>query len=138
MSEERFLQEETLGARIRLFLRELLGSRLVSHLEVELLRLRNDMDERLFDKDRIITELRSEKAEMQSKLTSYELTLMPQSSKVGADYIRNQVKPAKPNFGMDFSSPPPISRWQAVVDAHEAELAAEEKAEREAQVTTIA
>jgi len=128
----------SIASNIRLFFDELFASRLTERLQEDLLRLREDMEQRLSDKDKIIAALRSEKAEMQAKMTSYELTLMPQSSKVGADYIRNQVKPAKPNFGIDFSSPPPVSRWQAVVDAHEAELAAEEKAEREAQVTTAA
>ena len=123
----------SVASAIRTFFDELFASRLTERLQEDLLRLREDMEQRLSDKDKIIAEIRAEKAGMQVKLTSYELTLMPQSSKIGADYIRNQVKPAKPNFGMDFSSPPPVSRWQAVVDEHEAQLAAEEKAEAEKQ-----
>lgn len=95
------------------------------------LRLRTDYDYRLQDKDAVIAELRSEKAQMQAKMTEYELTLMPRASKAGSDYVRTHVKPEKPNFGFDFSAPPPISKWQAMVDAHEAELAAEQVAEAE-------
>ena len=40
----------------------------------------------------------------------------------------------KPNFGFDFAAPPPISRWQAMVDAHEADMATEAAAEATASL----
>lgn len=157
----------TIAAAIRTFLDDLFYSRLTLQLTQELellrhelhtvraqhmedlekqdarsreseLRLRTDYDYRLQDKDAVITELRSEKAGMQGKMTEYELTLMPRASKAGSDYVRSQVKPSKPNFGFDFSSPPPVSRWQAMVDAHEADLAAGDKTEKEAETAEAA
>lgn len=104
------------------------------HLD-DMLRLRNDYEARLQDKDNTISELRADRSMQQAKLTEYELTLMPQASKAGGDYVRNHVKPAKPNFGFDFSAPPPISRWQAMVDAHEAELAAAAMEESKEEAT---
>jgi len=121
----------SIASSIRLFFDELFASRLTERLQEDLLQLRSDYDYRLQDKDAVIAELRSEKAQMQAKMTEYELTLMPRSSKAGADYVRTHVKPEKPNFGFDFSAPPPISKWQAMVDAHEAEMAAEQTAEDE-------
>lgn len=148
----------TIAAAIRTFLDDLFYSRLTLQLTQEMnilrdelytvrnkhteelekqdsrakeaeLRLRTDYDYRLQDKDAVIAELRSEKSQMQAKMTEYELTLMPRSSKAGSDYVRTHVKPEKPNFGFDFSAPPPISRWQAMVDAHEADMATEAAAE---------
>src|ERR1700675_91523 len=97
---------------VRAFFTDLFGSSLVARLEDDLLRLRQDFEERLLDKERRITELVQEKAALQSKVLSYEFALLPTASKAGADYVRQQVKPDKPSFlGMDFSSPAPVSRW---------------------------
>lgn len=123
-----------LGGEIRDFFRQLFGSRLVERLEEDLLRLRNDMDERLKDKEDIITNLRAEKAEMQGKIILYERSIMPTASRAGADIVAHQ-KPTKPNWSADFKQPPPVkSRWQLVQEEHDKRLA--EEAEEEAKKAT--
>lgn len=114
------------GGEIRNFLRELFGSRLVERLEEDLLRLRSDYEFRLKDKDEIIATLRTEKAEMQGKIITYERSIMPLSSRAGADIVASQ-KPKQPNFGgVDFKTLPPVkTRWQQVVDEHNKQLAEE-------------
>jgi hypothetical protein len=116
--------------KIRLFLRGLFGSRLVERLEEDLLRLRSDMEQRLQDKDVIIATLRAEKAELSGKIVVYENTLLPRSSRAGADLV-NSVKPRKPNFGLDFSVPTTLTKWEQVQKEHEEKMAAE--ADEEAQ-----
>lgn len=101
---------ESLGKRIRLFFRELFGSRVTEHLETELLRLRQDFELRLIEKDHVIASLKEEKALLTSKITVYEMTLMPHSSRAGAEVVAYN-KPKKPSF--DFSSVAPVkSRWE--------------------------
>lgn len=122
------------GAAIRLFFRELFGSRLLATLEVDLLRLRQDYDERLQDKERIISTLREEKAFLTGKIAIYESTLMPLSSRAGAEVVK-AARPVKPTFpDFDFNSIPPITtRWNAVQAEHEKEIEAEIAKERETQ-----
>ena len=119
-----------MGNKLRLFFRALFGSRLVEHLEVEMLRLRSDMEQRLQDKDRTIADLRTEKAELLGKIIIYEQTLLPRSSRAGADLI-NSITPRKPNFGLSFAEPRMVSAWEQVQLDHEKELA--EQADREAE-----
>lgn len=110
--------------RIRIFLRELLGSRLVERLEEDLLRQRQDFEARLQDKDQVIADLRTEKATLLGKIIMYERTLLPLSSRAGSDIV-NASKPQRPNFGLDFSAPRPVSRWEQVQADHEKALAEE-------------
>lgn len=117
-----------LGSRIRSFFRELFGSRVAERLEEALLRQRSDFEARLQDKDLIIADLRAEKAQMLGKLVLYERSLLPLTSKAGADVV-NGMKPTKPNFGIDFSVPRPMTRWEQVQAEHEKELAAQEAEE---------
>ncbi len=126
---------ETFGAKIRQFLRELFGSRLVERLELDLIHLRNDMDQQLHDKDVIIASLREEKNLLMSKVTMYEMTIMPHSSRIGADIVSSYVKPSKPSFAY-IDVPPPKSRWQQVVEDHERQLAKEEEEEKKAAAET--
>ena len=121
-----------MGSKIRQFLRDLFGSRLVERLEEDLLRTRSDFESRLLDKDQIIADLRSERAVLLGKINVYEMTLMPRASRAGADLVA-AVNPKKPNFGIDFSSPPTMTRWQKVVAEHEAQLAKEAEEEKAAQ-----
>jgi hypothetical protein len=115
--------KDELGKRIRGFFRGLLGSRVTEHMEIELLRLRSDFEQRLQDKDQTIASLREEKALLTSKITMYELTIMPHASRVGAEVVAYQ-KPTKPSFSfMDI--PAPKSRWQQVQDDHDAQMAKE-------------
>jgi hypothetical protein len=116
-------QGGTLAKSIRQFFRDLLGSRLTAHLEIEMLRLRTDFEQRLMEKDLSIATLREEKNLLMSKVTMYELTIMPHASRVGAEVVAYQ-KPTKPAFSfMDI--PAPKSRWQQVQDDHDAQIAKE-------------
>lgn len=117
--------------RIRMFLRELLGSRLVERLEEDLLRQRQDFEARLQDKDQVVADLRTEKATLLGKIIMYERTLLPLASRAGSDIV-NAGKPHRPNFGLDFSAPRAVSRWEQVQADHEKTLAAESDQETQA------
>jgi len=128
-----FDTQETWGAIIRQFLQELFGSRLTAHLEEEMLRLRNDYETRLHDKDIIIASLREEKAMLSSKINVYEMTIMPHASRAGADVIAYQ-KPKKPNF--DFLDMGTVkSRWEQYQEDYYKEEAAREAAEKAARAS---
>jgi len=124
------MENETFGARIRQFLRELFGSRLIAQLELDLLRLRQDFEDRLQDKDRVIAGLREEKQQLMSKVATYELAIMPHSSRMGAEVVTYQ-KPIKPNFSFTEIGPPK-SKWEMVQEQHNAQMA-KEIAEEEAK-----
>ena len=126
---------EPIGKRIRQFFRDLFGSRVSEHLELELLRLREDYEKRLQEKDTLIATLREEKSLLASKTTMYEMTLMPHASRAGAEVVAYQ-KPVKPNFSF-VDMPAPESRWQAVQREHEAQLA-KEAAEEISKAATAA
>jgi hypothetical protein len=117
------MENETIGARIRQFLRELFGSRITAQLELDLLRLRQDFEERLQDKERTIASLREDIQRLNSKVTTYELTIMPHASRMGAEVV-NQVKVAKPTFAFEGLAPMK-TKWQVVQEQHEAQMARE-------------
>ncbi len=101
---------ETLGKRIRQFFRELFGSRVAEQLELSAIQLRQDFEYRLLEKDNLIASLREEKALLTSKITIYELTLMPHASRAGAEVVAyNKTK--KPSFSF-VDTTPVKSRWQ--------------------------
>jgi hypothetical protein len=114
---------EPLGKRIRQFFRDLFGSRVTEHLEVALVQLRQDFERRLQDKDVMVSSLREEKAMLMSKITLYELTIMPHASRTGAEVVAYQ-KPKKPNFSF-VDVPPEKSRWERVQDEHNKQMAEE-------------
>jgi len=117
--------EETWGAVIRQFFRDLLGSRYMEHLEEELTRLRQDQDRSLHEKDVIIATLREEKQQLNTKLIVYENTVLAHSSRMGAEVVAYQ-KPKPPSPKFDFSSLPPTkSRWQVVQEQHDTQMAKE-------------
>ncbi len=125
-------ESRTIAKSIRGFFRDLLGSRITEHLEVELLRLRSDFEQRLLEKDNTIASLKEEKHILLSKLTTYEMTLMPYASRAGAEVVAYQ-KPKKPAFSF-VDVPAPKSRWQQVQDSWEEQLskeAAEEAKKKE-------
>lgn len=105
-----------MGKRIRQFLRELLGSRLVEHMEVELLRLQSDLQQLRQDKDEVIADLRNEKAALTAKLAIFEFSLQ---QKVGIDPSQRSAR--KPSFAA-FAEPRPMTPWQVVQAEHEKEL----------------
>jgi hypothetical protein len=121
------------GNGIRKFFRDLLGSRLVERLEEDLVRLRADFENRLQDKDILISNLREEKQQLTAKVALYELTIMPRSSVQGAEAV-GYLKPTKPNFSKElFMSPPAISSWQRVQQEHDAQMLKEIEEEKRAQ-----
>ena len=132
-----FEYEETCGALIRQFFRELFGSRLAVHLEEEITRLRNDHDRTLHDRDVQIASQREEIARLNSKIIIYENTVMAGSSKMGAEVIAYQKPaPPKPNFSF-VDMPPTKSRWLVQQDLHDAQIEKEE-AEEEAKKKELA
>ena len=125
-------ESKSIAKRIRGFFRDLLGSRVTEHLEIELLRLRSDFEQRLQDKDQTIASLREENSLLMSKVTMYETTIMPYASRAGAEVVAYQ-KPKKPAFSF-VDVPAPKSRWQQVQDSWEEQLskeAAEEAKKKE-------
>jgi hypothetical protein len=124
---------ESLAKRIREFFRDLLGSRITEHLEVELLRLRTDFEQRLQDKDQTIASLREEKSLLMSKITTYEMTIMPYASRAGAEVVAYQ-KPKKPAFSF-VDVPAPKSRWQKVQDDWEEQLSKDAEEEKQKVAT---
>lgn len=63
----------SVARRIRAFIRDLFGSRLVEHLEEEKFRLQTVYESLISDRDRQIAELKEEITRLQSKFTEYEL-----------------------------------------------------------------
>lgn len=124
---------ESLAKRFRQFFRDLLGSRITEHLEVELLRLRSDFEQRLQEKDNLIASLREEKSLLTSKITMYELTVMPHASRMGAEVVAYQ-KPTKPAFSF-VDVPAPKSRWQQVQDNWEEQLSKDAEEEKQKVAT---
>jgi hypothetical protein len=125
------------GSSIRIFFRDLFGSRLVERLEEDLILMRQDFAARLQDKETVIATLREDKQQLLSKVALYELTIMPRSSVQGAEVVGYQ-KPTKPAFSKEmFNSPPPITPWRKVQMEHEAQMIAEIKEEesKKAQAT---
>jgi hypothetical protein len=117
----------TWGAGVRQFFRDLFGSRLVERLELDLVNLRNDFEQRLQDQALLIATLREEKQLLMSKTAVYEMTLMPHASRAGAEVVAYQ-KPSKPSFSY-AEIPSPKSRWQVVQDLHEEQMRKEIEAE---------
>lgn len=125
--DEQSQSVESTGKRIRQFLRDLFGSRIAEHLDLQIVQLRQDFELRLQEKDRLIASLYEERQLLSSKVAMYELTIMPHASRVGAEVVAYQ-KPTKPKFSM-VDMPAPQSRWQKVQAEHEKQLAEEAKAE---------
>ena len=121
--------QESLGACIRRFFRELMGSRIAERLELDLINLRNDFDQRLHDKDLIIASLREEKAQLNAKIIIYENVVMTGTSKMGAEVVAYQKPlPPKPKFSF-VDAPPTLSRWQQMQNLHDEKIAKEEAEE---------
>lgn len=118
---------ETVGLSIRLFLRNLMGSRLSAHLEEELMRLRSDYETRLLERERTIADLREQLALLSAKVDRYELVLLPLSSPVGSLLT---PRPAPRETLRSSADTPTPTRWEEIQAQHyaeEARLAAEEK-----------
>lgn len=125
---------------VRKFFTDLFGSRVVAYLEMENLRIRDDFERRLQDKDTVIAELRAERILLQVKITTYENTIMPLASRAGAQIVAStQPKPTKPTFSSEeWLSTLPKSRWEITQEEHskrvEEEIAEEERKKTAEQV----
>ena len=116
----------SVASSIRNFWDDLFYSELVQRLEQDLILLRSDMQQLRLDKDSVIADLRAEKTLLQAKTTMYEFEI---NRRVGIDPTRKRAD--KPSFA-SFTSPPVKTSWQAEVEAHEAQNAAELEAEESA------
>lgn len=116
----------TWGAGVRQFLRDLFGSRLIERLELDLVHLRQDFEQRLQDQALLVATLREEKQLLMSKLAIYEMTLMPHASRAGAEVVAYQ-KPPKPNFQF-VDLPAPKSKWESFQEQYYKEEAEKEQA----------
>ena len=105
-----------LGKELRKFLRDFFGSRYTEHMEIELLRLRQDFDVRIQEYKNSIAELRAEKALLQAKTMLYEQNI---NARVGIDPTRKRAE--KPSFA-SFQSPKVKTSWQAEQEAHEVQI----------------
>ena len=111
----------TLAQNIRMFFRDLFGSRMASHLEEELFNLRADYENRLKDRAHYIADLKEEKLLLQRKIAEYELVLLPLTQ-------GGILGPKRPT--PVFDDVPPMNSWQAEQAAfykREEEEAAKEK-----------
>jgi uncharacterized protein YeeX (DUF496 family) len=128
--------QETFGARIRQFFRELFGSRLVERLEEDLMRLRQDFEDRTQEHKIIVASLREEKQMLLSKIATYEAVIMPHTSRVGAEVVAYQA-PKKPAFNF-VDMPREKTRWEQVQEDHEKQLALESAEEEKKKAASAA
>jgi|SRR5580658_4557349 hypothetical protein len=121
--------QETFGALIRQFFRELFGSRLVERLEEDLMRLRQDFEDRTQEHKIIVASLREEKQMLLSKIATYEAVIMPHTSRVGAEVVAYQA-PKKPAFNF-VDMPREKTRWEQYQDEYYKEESTKDTAEKE-------
>ena len=121
--------QETFGALIRQFFRELFGSRLVERLEEDLMRLRQDFEDRTQEHKIIVASLREEKQMLLSKIATYEAVIMPHTSRVGAEAVAYQA-PKKPAFNF-VDMPREKTRWEQYQDEYYKEESTKDTAEKE-------
>jgi|HubBroStandDraft_1064217.scaffolds.fasta_scaffold25886_3 hypothetical protein len=121
--------QETFGALIRQFFRELFGSRLVERLEEDLMRLRQDFEDRTQEHKIIVASLREEKQMLLSKIATYEAVVMPHASRVGAEVVAYQA-PKKPAFNF-VDMPREKTRWEQYQDEYYKEESTKDTAEKE-------
>ena len=110
---------------------DLFYSEFIQQLQHELVLLRADAQQLRQDKDAVIGDLRSDKAQLQAKVGMYELSI---NRRVGIDPTAK--RPEKPSFA-NFNSPPALSPWQKEVAEHDAQIEkelAEEEAAKSAKV----
>ena len=109
-----------MAEKIRLFFRQLFGSRLIQRLEQDLLDVRADFEHRLNDKDDVIANLRSELQAARLKIETLETVIIPVISPVG-----NLFKPKPDTRTFEKLSGPEEGSW-AWVQAEWAKKQAEE------------
>lgn len=73
----------TIAQKIRQFLRELFGSRLIVELELSAHALTEQYEARIQERDIVIADLRDQLAQVRAKIEMYELVLIPLSNSGG-------------------------------------------------------
>lgn len=112
-----------------MFFRSLFGSRYIEHLEEELLRVRQDCELRLRDREDVIVSLRQEKAQLQARIVTLERVVMPTLNRASAETVGEQKKP---NF-LDVKLFPPMkTAWQQLQEENERQIAEADAAEKAA------
>jgi hypothetical protein len=92
------------------WLKDVFGDvRLVMRLELDLAEQRTSFQERLREKDSVITDLRARNESLQSKVERMELVLMPFQSREGRAYA-DSLQPARPRPPMIAIEP--ITDWR--------------------------
>jgi hypothetical protein len=115
--------QETLAEKIRQFVRDLFGSRLVATLELRVIEIQQEHERRVADKDDLISSLRSDLAAARAKLELWESVIIPLTSPAA-----NILYP-KPKQTFEAITGPEPGSWAWVQQEHyrkEAELAAAE------------
>jgi hypothetical protein len=102
-------QVTAVGEKIRLFFRQLFGSRMASHLEDELFQIRADYEVRLKERAHYIADLKEEKQVLQRKVAEYEMVLLPLTQ----GGILGPKRPAPV-----FEDVLPVNSWKAEQDAY--------------------
>src|ERR1022692_3757998 len=115
------------GKELRMFFRDLFGSRLSELLELELGNLRNDYESRITDMRTQIADLKQEKLILENKIMTLEISVFPAVSKVGADIVRRAQGTPKPEFGGESFDIPEKSAWQSAQDEWQKQQEADEK-----------
>ena len=115
--------ENSIGLQIRLFFRDLFGSRLSDHLQDELYQLRGDYEVRLRERESYIADLKAENNRLIAKVAEYELVLIPLST-------GGLMGPKKP--AVTFEEIPQKNSWQVEQERfyREQEEAERQEAER--------
>jgi hypothetical protein len=120
------LANQDVGLLIRKVFRDLLGSRLNAHLEEELMRLRNDYESRLQERERVISDLREQVAQANSKIDRYEMVIIPMAH-------GGLFAPKRENPQNLVPMPPATNSWSEIQaewkKKQEEEIAQESRAE---------
>lgn len=119
------MDEQSSAVRVREWLREMFGSRLVQRLEYDLLDLRNDYEHRLNDRDDTIADLRSQLVGARAKLETFETILIPLTSPAG-----NLFKPRRDTATFEALSEPSPGSWPWVQAEWAKKMAEEEEREK--------
>ena len=121
------MADESLGLSIRIFLRDLFGSRVSATLELTAMQMNAAYESRLLDKDRIISDLREQVAQLSSKLDRYELVLLPLTSPAGSLFTPRRERPSSSEAPVSETAP----SWQEYQRDWDRQQAAEAAAEKE-------
>ena len=113
---------QSAGLVIRQFLHDLFGSRLASRLDEEFMRVRADYEQRLAERDAVITEQRSRLVHLQSKLDQWEMVIIPLTSPA-ANLLTPKRQP--PTFP-PLTELPRQSTWSEIRAKWEQDQSAEE------------